>query len=108
MSNDEKLRLPHHRAGNFASFYANSTIMSGPSPEGMYYLVFSEDTISIEHEILVPVEGQENAFRPAIEDDSIRQFREDKARMAMTEQGLRNLYEMLEKRFGAKGASEEK
>jgi len=43
----QSLEIPHRRAPGFASHYASGVILSGPSSDGIYHLLFHADSIAV-------------------------------------------------------------
>ena len=92
----QEIILKHRLSKQFVSHYSDGAILNGPGPSGMWTIMFYVESYGIEFEKLKKVDGQ---YKIQLEGSSQGYFREDQARIAMTETGLRNLYTILKARF---------
>lgn len=97
----ERITIPHKLSKQFTSHLASGAIMSGPTPDGFYHLIFYSDVIGINHETGVLIREKENSvsYKTKISEGDVERFREDKTRISMTESALEELYRLLKKRF---------
>jgi len=94
--NSEK-KIPHHRSSDFSSHYVTGSIVTGPTADGLFQLHFHIDTISIEAETAIPVEGADNTYTLTTNTDDMLQFRENKTRISLNRLGLEGLYSAIGK-----------
>lgn len=97
----EKIKIPHHRANHFVSAFSSGAIFAGPTGDGLYHLVFYADAVGVTHEtgIKISETGGEIRYATSVESGDTAHFREDKARISMTADGLRSLLELLQTRI---------
>jgi hypothetical protein len=106
----DEVKIPHHRSPHFSSHFATNTIVSGPTTDGIYHLIFSADAIGLLHETAnlvdtgAPVveEGMIRAsYKTHVGHDDLEYFREDKARISLTLGSLTQLRDLLNRLFPA-------
>jgi hypothetical protein len=93
------LKIPHKLSRQFGSYYASGTVLSGPTADGMYHLIFYFDSVSIDTETGIPDTEGSPAYTVSIEPGDVIRFREDQARISMHDKSLRMLYNLLKERF---------
>lgn len=93
-----EILIPHRPSPRFIRDFASGVIVSGPSPDGTYHLVFHADTINIVAETAVRL--QDDAYRTQVKDDQIQRFREDKVLLTVPGYALQDLYNLLHEKFG--------
>jgi hypothetical protein len=106
MSTDEgelkkEVRIEHKPSKDYASHTATGGLLSGPTSDGFYHLIFYADMVEINHEVSVLVsQGLEQAiYKTEIPPGSISMFRENRARVSMSEEAMRQLSHLLQAKF---------
>jgi hypothetical protein len=94
----QEIILKHRLSKQFVSHYSDGIILNGPGPSGLWTMIFYAESFGIEFEKL---KKEKDQYKIKLEESSQGYFREDQARIAMTEKGLRNLYTILKSRFEA-------
>lgn len=97
------IKIEHHRSPHFSSHFATNAILSGPSADGMYHLIFHAEAIGIKSETgeLIEEEVEEYekgvlaSYKTKIQYDDLETFREDKTRITMPLQALLALRDLL-------------
>ena len=106
-NNEKKIfKVPHRKSPHYISDYATGTIISGPTNDGLYHLIFYSDAISINSETGINVQSIQNnkgevieAYELGISDGDVEDFREDKAKIALSKQAIVSLIELLKKQI---------
>ncbi len=87
----ESKKLPHRKSPTFISDHATGAALSGPSNDGLFHLTFYSDSISISSETMILDSSKvndngigESIYNLNIEQDDLENFREDKARIALS------------------------
>lgn len=97
----ETIKLKHRQSPNFIGDYATGAIFSGPSPDGLYHLIFFSDTVEINSETLQLAESSADAdstvrnYQSSFGVGDLENFREDKARISLTHQAIIKLRDLL-------------
>jgi len=91
---DDKIKILHRRAHGFNSVYSTGAISSIEPQGGNFMLTFYEDVVGINHETLVKIEGTK--YRTEFEEGALESHREDKVRVTMGPQAVRNLINLLQ------------
>jgi hypothetical protein len=97
---NDKIKIEHYRSPHFTSTSATGALISGPTPDGLYHLIFYSDAMRIEYETGVPRE--DGVYKISLEKSGIRALREDKALISMTPETLRRLSLALVTKFAPK------
>jgi len=99
------VKVEHHRASNFISTFATNVVLTGPSADGFYHLIFYADAVAINHETAQLVETSktgtfetEARYKTRLDKDSFRPFREDKARITLPISTLAEIGDLLIRR----------
>lgn len=111
----EAIDIEHHRSPSFTSQHATGAILSGPSIDQVWHLIFYADCVSIIKETanyagdFTPHEdGSAHAgFQTSINQNDVKNFREDKARISMPINSLKSLRDLLNKRLPPEGNENE-
>jgi hypothetical protein len=100
----KEVRIEHKPSKDFASHTATGVLLSGPTSDEFYHLVFYADVVEINYEVSVLVsQGIEQAtYETEIPPGSISMFRENRARVSMSEEAMRQLSRLLQARFPEK------
>ncbi|WP_394809619.1 hypothetical protein [Nitrosomonas sp.] len=102
----ESIKIPHRKSPSFISDHATGAAISGPTNDGLFYLIFYSDAISINSETghIVEFTPEENGtteliYKLTIDPEDLDNFREDKARIALSRQALMNLRDLLSRQL---------
>ncbi|MCI0557149.1 MAG: hypothetical protein MN733_01540 [Nitrososphaera sp.] len=96
------LKLEHKLSKDFVSHVATGAILSGPTSDGLFHFVFYRDAVWIEYESGRPIPEKANTYESYIDAGDIKNFREDQARISMSEKVLRSLSELIQKKLEKK------
>jgi hypothetical protein len=97
----KEVRIEHKPSKDFASHTATGVLLSGPTSDGFYHLVFYADVVEINHEVsvLVSQDLEQATYKTEIPPGSISMFRENRARVSMSEEAMWQLLHLLQARF---------
>ncbi len=100
----KEVRIKHKPSKDFASHTATGALLSGPTSDGFYHLVFYADVVEINHEVsvLVSQDLEQATYETKIPPGSVSMFREDRARVSMSEGAMRRLSHLLQAKFSEK------
>lgn len=90
----EDIKVPHKLSKEFISQVATGALLSGPSSDGLFHLVFFRDAVSVEYETAKPT-LDEGKYTVHLEPDSINSFREDQSRISMPALALKSLADII-------------
>ena len=93
------IKIEHKRSRHFTSQFATGTILSGPTPDGYYHMIFYSDVVDVVSE--TGIKSAEDKYSLSIQKDDLFNHREDKARISMDEAALLRIYTLLKERFEA-------
>lgn len=94
----EKFKLPHHRSTTFVSCQASGVILSGPSNDDMWHMIFYHDTVAINSETMTKT-NTPGIYTGSIEETDIVRIREDQARVSLDNAAIKSLYNLLKVRL---------
>lgn len=94
---ENDIKIVHRRASNYANHFITGALLSGPTPDGQVHLTFYADCIQIVSETGSYVE--EGKYTTSISAGDLESFREDKVTIAVTEEILESIAQMLQTRF---------
>lgn len=84
----QKIKIRHSKAPNYATHYATSAMLAGPTQDGFYHLIFYADTIGLQTETGT-LNGDGVTYAVSIEDGDLQPQREDKVCISVTEDVLK-------------------
>jgi hypothetical protein len=95
------VRIEHKPSKDFASHTVTGALLPGPTSDGFYHLVFYADVVEINYEVsvLVSQDLEQATYETQIPPGSISMFREDRARVSMSEEAMRQLSHLLQAKF---------
>ncbi|HEX2238429.1 MAG TPA: hypothetical protein VHJ19_08815 [Gammaproteobacteria bacterium] len=100
----ERIKIPHHRLNLLISDFATGIIVSGPTSDGIFHLIFHADAAEVTSGSGVKVGAA--AYKVGVEEADVRTFREDKTRITMPCSVFQALYDLLSRRYGIRAAED--
>lgn len=100
----KKIEIKHLRSDHFTSDFATGVIVSGPTPDGFYHVIFYADAVALEKE--TAVRSEDGAYKIGIEPPDVLAFREDKTRISMPHHVLQGFVDLLGNRYGIRATQD--
>lgn len=103
-SGQRTVDIEHRETLNTISAYINGAVITGPTSEGFYNLIFYSDSITIDKEIAKFVKSEEKSlevgtdvYELTTEYVEAAKYREDKAKFLMSKDTLISLSDLIRK-----------
>jgi hypothetical protein len=90
---DDELRVEHHPSPHFTSAVASGVHITGPSPDKYFHILFYSDAPLLKYETARRTEG--SRYEVTVERGGQSAYREDKARIALRIETVRDLHGLL-------------
>ena len=100
------MKIEHHRSPHFSSHFSTNTILTGPTADGFYHLMFFTEAVGIKSETAT-LKGEATKdekgiiaeYTTHIGFDDLENFREDKARITLSYDSLLRLRDLLNRQY---------